>query len=169
MSDNVRISVPPDAPEISGTRLFAAPRELVFDVFSSLERLASWWGPQGFTLTSREFDFAPGGVWRFVMHGPDGRDYENKIVFRAISRPERISYVHPGDDAGVEPVTMEATISFSEQGGKTRLDWRMRFRTIDERDYIIREYDAATGLGGTITRLGVAIAASTAPATTAPD
>jgi uncharacterized protein YndB with AHSA1/START domain len=71
--------------------------------------------------------FAPGGVWRFVMHGPDGRDYENKIMFGEIARPERISYLHPGDD-GAEPVRREVTISFAEKNGKTRLTWRCVFR-----------------------------------------
>lgn len=153
MSDDIRISTPSDAPEISGTRLFDAPRALVFDAFSAPDRLARWWGPKGFTLTTRAFEFSSGGVWRFVMHGPDGRDYENKIMFREILRPELISYVHPGDDE-VEPVTMEVTVSFSQDGDKTRIDWRMRFATIAERDRVEREYGAARGLAETLGRLG---------------
>jgi uncharacterized protein YndB with AHSA1/START domain len=86
------------------------------------------------------------------MHGPDGRDYENKIVFREIARPERISYIHPGDD-GAEPVRMEVTVSFSLKGTKTRIDWRARFPTIAERDRVEREYGAATGLAENLGRL----------------
>jgi hypothetical protein len=56
------------------------------------------------------------------LFDPDGRDYENKIVFGEIARPEWISYLHPGDD-GAEPVRMEVTISFAEENGKTRLTW----------------------------------------------
>lgn len=162
MSDDVRISTPADAPEISGTRLFDAPRALVFDAFSSADRLARWWGPKGFALTTQAFDFSPGGVWRFVMHGPDGRDYENKIVFREIARPERISYVHPGDD-GAEPVRMDVTVSFSQEGDKTRIDWRARFATIAERDRVEREYGAAQGLAETLGRLGELIEESSGP------
>ena len=159
MSDRSQVSMPADVPEISASRLFDAPRDLVFDAFSSPSHLAQWWGPTGFTLTTQEMTFAPGGVWRFVMHGPDGRDYENKIVFGEIARPERISYLHPGDD-GAEPVRMEVTVSFAEENGKTRLTWRMRFSTIAERDRVDREYGAAQGLGQTLTRLGAYVAES---------
>ena len=154
MCDDVHISVPPDAPAISGTRLFDAPRALVFDAFSSADRLARWFGPKGFSLTTQSFEFSPGGVWRFVMHGPDGRDYENKIIFREIQRPGLISYVHPGDDADVEPVRMETIIALSEEGEKTRIDWRMRFPTLAERDRVERDYGAAIGLAENLGRLG---------------
>jgi uncharacterized protein YndB with AHSA1/START domain len=163
MSDGSQVSTPVDFPEISASRLFDAPRDIVFDAFSSPYHLAQWWGPKGFTLTTREMTFAPGGVWRFAMHGPDGRDYENKIVFREIERPERISYLHPGDD-GAEPVRMEVTISFVEENGKTRLTWRARFSTIAERDRVDRDYGAAQGLGQTLTRLGAYVAESGARA-----
>jgi uncharacterized protein YndB with AHSA1/START domain len=153
MSDDARISVPSDVPEISGTRLFDAPRALVFDAFAAPDRLARWFGPKGISLTTQAFEFAPGGVWRFVMHGPDGRDYENKIVFREIQRPERIAYVHPGDD-DADPVRKETTISFSQEGEKTRIDWRMRFPTLVERDRAEREYGVAIGLAENLDRLG---------------
>src|ERR1700730_1206754 len=149
MSDRSQVSMPADVPEISASRLFDAPRDLVFDSFSSPSHLAQWWGPTGFTLTTQEMTFAPGGVWRFVMHGPDGRDYSNKIVFGEIEGPERITYLHPGDD-GAEPVRMEVTIAFAEENGKTRLTWRMRFSTIAERDRVDREYGAARGLAKTL-------------------
>ncbi len=135
MSDQSQVSTPADVPEISASPLFDAPRDLVFDAFSSPSHLSNWWGPTGFTLTTQEMTFAPGGVWRFVMHGPDGWVYKNKIVFREIERPERISYTHSGDE-GAEPVHMEVTVSFVEENGKTRLTWRMRFTTIAERDRI---------------------------------
>lgn len=157
MSDKFQISTSPDVPEISASRLFDAPRDLVFDAFSSPSQLANWWGPTGFTLTTHEMTFAPGGVWRFVMHGPDGRDYENKIVFREIVRPDRISYAHPGE-AGVEPVKMEVMLPFAEESGKTRLAWRMRFSTVAERDRVDDEYGATKGLAQTLARLEAYIA-----------
>lgn len=163
MSDDARISVPSDVPEISGTRLFEAPRPLVFDAFAAPDRLARWFGPKGFSLTTQAFEFAPGGVWRFVMHGPDGRDYENKIVFREILRPERIAYFHPGDDENVEPVRMETIIALSQEGEKTRIDWRMRFPSLAERDRVVRDYGAATGLAENLGRLGDFIEESAGP------
>jgi uncharacterized protein YndB with AHSA1/START domain len=157
MSEQFKIAMPADAPEIFGRRAFDAPRDLVFDAFSSPSQLAQWWGPTGFTLTTREMNFAPGGDWCFVMHGPDGRDYQNKIVFRVIERPTRIAYTHPGDDGG-EPVSMETTIDFSDEAGGTRIDWRMRFSTIAERDRVDREYGAAKGLAQNLARLHAYIA-----------
>ena len=81
-----------EARSISATRLFDAPADLVFDMWTDPKHLANWWGPRGFTITTHEFSFKPGGTWRFIMHGPDGRDYKNEIVFREIARPKRITY-----------------------------------------------------------------------------
>ncbi len=67
--------------EIVATRVFDAPRELVFQVWTDAKHVSNWWGPRGFTTTTYEMDVRPGGVWRHVMHGPDGTDYPNEIVF----------------------------------------------------------------------------------------
>jgi uncharacterized protein YndB with AHSA1/START domain len=67
---------------IIATRVFDAPRELVFALWTDPEHLAQWWGPNGFTTTTHTFDMRPGGAWRFVMHGPDGRDYQNRITMK---------------------------------------------------------------------------------------
>jgi uncharacterized protein YndB with AHSA1/START domain len=159
MIDQSRVESPEGVPEISGSRVFDAPRDLVFDAFSSPGQLGRWWGPTGFTLTTSEMTFAPGGEWRFVMHGPDGRDYRNKIVFRDIEWPDRIAYIHPGDD-GTEPVSMETTILFVEQDGKTRVTWRMRFPTLAERNRVDRDYGASQGLAETMARLGAFVTLS---------
>src|SRR5437879_5935817 len=81
-----------DPRSIVGTRVFDAPRALVFSAWTDPKHLAQWWGPNGFTTTTHAFDFRPGGVWRFVMHGPDGRDYQNRIIFDEIVPPEHIAY-----------------------------------------------------------------------------
>src|SRR5258707_15807312 len=80
--------------EIVTTRVLAWPREFVFKAWTEPEHLARWWGPKGFTNTFYEFDPRPGGVWRFVMHGPNGADYQNKNFFVEIVRPERIVLDH---------------------------------------------------------------------------
>ena len=69
------------ARELVITRVIDAPRELVYEAWTDPKHLAQWWGPTGFSTTTRNFDFRPGGVWRFVMHGPDGRDYQNRITW----------------------------------------------------------------------------------------
>ena len=58
--------------EIVITRVFDAPRDLVFDAWTKEEHLSKWWGPRGFTTSFQKFDMKPGGTWQFIMHGPDG-------------------------------------------------------------------------------------------------
>ena len=67
--------------EIITTRVLDAPRELVWKAWTDPKHVAEWWGPNGFTNTIHEMDVRPDGVWRFIMHGPDGVDYKNEIVF----------------------------------------------------------------------------------------
>src|ERR1700722_521534 len=80
--------------EIAATRIFDAPRELVFRMWTEPEHVAKWWGPIGFTNTIHEMDVRPGGVWRFIMHGPDGVDYPNKNVYLEVVRPDRLVWDH---------------------------------------------------------------------------
>ncbi len=130
--------------EIVITRLVDAPRELVFDAWTDPQHVGQWWGPNGFTTTTHSIDVRPGGQWRFVMHGPDGRDYDNLITYLEIVRPERIVYKHGGDD-DVEPVEFETTVTFEPQGGKTRITLRSVFPSAEERDRVVREYGAIEG------------------------
>ncbi|MGB7617513.1 MAG: SRPBCC family protein [Pseudolabrys sp.] len=142
-----------DPRSIIGTRLLDAPRKLVFAAWTDPKHLAQWWGPNGFTTTTHTFDFRPSGVWRFVMHGPDGRDYQNRITFDEITPPERIVYRHSGGD-DVEPVQFTQTVTFEDLGnGQTRLTWHGRFPSAEERARVIREYGADKGLLQTMARL----------------
>jgi uncharacterized protein YndB with AHSA1/START domain len=143
---------PEEARSIVIERLIGAPRELVFKVFATAEHLAHWWGPTGFSITTFAFDFQPGGVWRFVMHGPDGRDYQNRLVFQVIEPPARIVTRHGGGD-DVEPASHEMRVSLEPDGDKTRLTWRLVFKSIAERDRIAREYGAVEGGQQTVGRL----------------
>ena len=96
--------------------------------------------------------FVPGGVWRFVMHGPDGRDYQNRITFEEIVPPERIVYRHGGGE-DVEPVQFGRR-SFSKiSAARTRIIWRGDFPSAAERDRVIKEYGADKGLAQTMARL----------------
>lgn len=139
--------------EIHLRRTFDAPRELVWKVWTTPAHLAQWWGPRGFSTTTREHDLRPGGQWRFTMHGPDGRDYENLITYLEVRAPEFLSYKH-GGDAGLEPVNFSVTASFTAQGDKTTLDMRMVFPSESVREFVMREYGALEGGQQTITRLG---------------
>lgn len=105
--------------EVAITRIFDAPRELVFKAWTDPKHLAQWWGPKGFTLPGCEMDFRPGGAYRFVMRGPDGNDYPFHGVYLEIAEPERIVFTAIIDDApGNELVT---TATFAEEGARTLL------------------------------------------------
>jgi uncharacterized protein YndB with AHSA1/START domain len=95
----------------------------------------------------------PGGVWRFVMHGPDGRDYPNKIVYVEVVRPERLVYRHAGE-AGTEPVNFQVSVVFEKAGAGTRVSWRMTFPSAKARDFVVATYGAVDGLTETVGRLG---------------
>jgi uncharacterized protein YndB with AHSA1/START domain len=147
-----------DPRALIGTRVFDAPRDLVWEAWTDPKHLAQWWGPDGFTTTTGAFDMRPGGVWRFVMHGPDGRDYQNRITFDEIVKPERIVY-HHGGGGDVEPVQFKTTITFEDLGGKTRLTMRGVFPSAAERERVIREYGADKGMHQTLSRLEQYLAA----------
>jgi len=134
--------------EIVATRVFDAPRELVFDAWTDPKKIGQWWGPNGFTITTFEMDVKPGGVWRFIMHGPDGRDYQNKIVYAEVVRPERLVYDH------VTGPLFHATVTFNEDRGKTAVTVRMVFETAELRDRVAKEHRAVEGLQQTLGRLG---------------
>jgi uncharacterized protein YndB with AHSA1/START domain len=146
-----------DPRAIVGMRIYDAPRELVWAAWTDPKHLAQWWGPNGFTTTTSAFDFRPGGNWRFVMHGPDGRDYQNRITFDEIVALERIVYRHAGGD-DVEPVQFRTTVTFADLGGKTRLSWHHTFPSAEERARVIREYGADKGLVQTMARLAEFVA-----------
>ncbi|RPJ81982.1 MAG: polyketide cyclase [Acidobacteria bacterium] len=113
--------------EIVNTRVLHAPREQVFRAWIEPEILARWWGPKGFRNTFQEFDPTPGGRWRFVMHAPNGVDFPNESVFEEIVPPERIVFRH------LSPVhAFQLVATFAEEGGLTRLTFRMRFETAAE-------------------------------------
>ena len=137
---------------IIATRVFDAPRSLVFEAWTHQKHLAQWWGPDGFSTTTRSMDIRSGGVWRFVMHGPDGRDYENRITYVEVVKPKRLVYRHGGGD-DVEPVEFEVEVTFEEIGEQTQLTMRMVFPSAEERARVIKEYGADKGLVQTLARL----------------
>jgi len=142
------------ANEIVLTRVFAAPRELVWKAMTDPEHVVHWWGPNGFTTTIKKMDFRVGGVWQHVMHGPDGTDYPNSSVFREIVVPERVVYSHGGAKKGGPAARFVATWTFEAVDEKTtHLTLRMVFDTPADRDVVVKEYGAIEGGKQTLQRL----------------
>src|SRR6185503_15275961 len=138
--------------ELSITRVLNAPRELVWEVWTKPEHITHWWGPVGFSTTTHEMDVKPGGVWRFIMHGPDGKDYGNKIVFIEVKEPELLSYKHTGEDE-TEDVRFHVTINFEKQGSKTKLVMRSLFDSPEELERVVKEFGAKEGMYQHVQRL----------------
>jgi uncharacterized protein YndB with AHSA1/START domain len=137
--------------EIVLTRVFEAPRDLVFQAWTDSIHIVQWWGPTGFRTTIYEMDVRPGGIWRFTMHGPDGRDYKNKIIFRDIVKNERLTYTHIAE--GEDTNQFEVTVTFAAEGQNTKLTLHMVFPTPAERDRVVKEYGAIEGGRQTLERL----------------
>ena len=139
--------------EIVVSHLIDAPPELVFDAFTEVRHLSQWWGPQGFTTTTRSFAFRVGGEWDFVMHGPDGTDYAEWISWTEIPRPERIALLH-GEFRG-DPNAFESALTFEPDGAATRIRMRTVFPTRALRDEAAEKYHAIEGGRQTLGKLGV--------------
>jgi uncharacterized protein YndB with AHSA1/START domain len=129
--------------EIVISRVIDAPRELVFEALTEVRHLSRWWGPEGFTTTTRSFEFRVGGVWDFVMHGPDGTDYQEWITWTEIVPPERIALRH-GEHRG-DPNAFESVLTFEPDGAATRIEMRTVFPTEELRDQAVEQYHAIEG------------------------
>jgi uncharacterized protein YndB with AHSA1/START domain len=106
--------------ELTITRVFDAPRSLVFKMWTDPKHMARWWGPHGFTNPVCELDVRPGGAIRIDMRGPDGVVYPMTGVFHEIVEPERLVFTAVAeDDDGNPQLEALTTVTFAEQGGKT--------------------------------------------------
>jgi uncharacterized protein YndB with AHSA1/START domain len=107
-------------------RVIPASPSQIFAAFTNQTRLARWWGPNGFTSTFDAFEFAPGGHWHFVMHGPDGRDYKNAIEVTDIDPDVSIVLHHVSGPRYV------LTVTLTQNGdGGTLVDWHQEFENTD--------------------------------------
>jgi uncharacterized protein YndB with AHSA1/START domain len=120
-----------------------APRELVFEAFTEVRRLSQWQRPEGFTTTTRAFEFRVGGEWVFVMHGPDGTDYQGWISWTEISQSARIALLH--GEFRSDPNAFTSVLTFKPDGATTRIAMRTVFPTKNFRDEAVEKYHAIEG------------------------
>ncbi len=134
-SNQLTVTTPSDR-EIVMTRVFDAPRDLVFEAHTSCEHMSRWWGPRRYEVSSCEMDFRPGGRWRIVHRGSEGQEFGFRGEFREIVRPERIVWTFefegmPGH-VSVDSLTLE------EHDGKTTLTAISVFDTVEDRDGMLK-------------------------------
>ena len=133
--------------EIAQTRVFDGPRDLLWTLWTQPQHVAQWWGPTGFATTIERMDVRPGGRWDFVMHGPDGTDYRNEIVYVEVEPGERLVWDH-----GPYP-PFRATVTFTARGDRTEVTIRNVFDSVELRERVVREFGAVEGQRQTFDRL----------------
>jgi uncharacterized protein YndB with AHSA1/START domain len=136
---SARSNAVPQNPEIELriTRVFDAPRSLLWTVWTQPAHLMRWWGPRGYTLVSCNIDLRPGGSYRFHMRGPTGDDHWSQGVFEEVIEPQRLVLAGSWVDADGSPTGPQtvATVSFEENAGKTTMTFHHRgFDTVAARD-----------------------------------
>ncbi|HZX07562.1 SRPBCC family protein [Kribbella sp.] len=142
--------------EVVISRTINAPRELVFEVFTEVRHLSQWWGPAGFSTKTRSFEFRVGGDWDFVMHGPDGTEYQEWITFSEIDPPERIALMH--GEARNDPNAFASVLTFEPEGDQTRIVMYTLFPTKELRDEAVEKYHAIEAGEQTVDNLAAYVA-----------
>jgi uncharacterized protein YndB with AHSA1/START domain len=148
-SNALTVTTPSDR-EIVMTRVFDAPRDLVFEAHTSCEHLSHWWGPRKYEVVSCEIDFRPGGEWRIVHRGPDGEEYAFHGEYREIVRPERIVWTFEFE--GVPGSVSVETMTLEEHDGKTTFTSTSVFDSVEGRDGML-ESGMESGAAETMDRL----------------
>jgi uncharacterized glyoxalase superfamily protein PhnB/uncharacterized protein YndB with AHSA1/START domain len=126
--------------ELSISRLFNAPIELVWEVWTNPDHIKNWWGPDGFTNTIHLMNVKKDGEWNLTMHGPDGTDFKNKSIFKEIIPLKKIVYEH------ISGPKFLASVEFESQGDKTFIKWHMLFETKEEFIQTVKTFKADEGL-----------------------
>ena len=147
---NMRIEIVEN--EVVYTRVFAAPRDLVFMASPRPEHVRQWWGPNRYTMTLCEINLRPGGRYRFVHRGPDGNEYPFKGVYRQIVPPERLVYTQIFDVPGMSGHELLVTGTLDERDGGTLFTGRLLFESTEDR-IAAMETGMAEGIAETLDRL----------------
>jgi uncharacterized protein YndB with AHSA1/START domain len=128
-------SIPADEPTIVMSRLYDAPRDLVWAAMTQAQHVRQWWGGRGVANPVCEMDVRPGGLWHHVMQFPDGFELHLNFVFIEVQKPTRLVWRHANDhpDACAPPAAV-ITVTLDEMARQTRWTMVARFQTLAERD-----------------------------------
>ena len=118
------------------TRVFDAPRHLVFEAWTKKEHLDQWCAPHGFTIPHSEGEFRPGGAWRSLMIAPNGEKYPVRGVYREIVEDELLVFTHTWEeDDGTPEHETVVTVRFADEGDKTKVTLEQSvFKSVESRD-----------------------------------
>lgn len=134
-SSTMTLTLPSDR-EIVLTRVFDAPRELVWKACTDPKAIPRWWGPRRHTTTVAKMDVRPGGAWRFVSRDPDGSEYGFRGEYREVVPPERV--VQTFEFEGMPGHVSVDTITLAEHQGKTTLTSTSVFDSVEDRDGMLQ-------------------------------
>ncbi len=126
---------------ITVSRAFAAPREQIFRAYTESEELAQWWGPEGWQTETRAHELAPGGVWHYVMRGPDGMESWGKTTYQEVTPPSRLVYSDAFSDPEGNIVegmpVMLITTEFAERDGQTTVTSTTQFASDEDLQKVV--------------------------------
>ena len=137
-----------EARSMKMTRIYNASPELIWEIITSPDYVKEWWGPEGFKNTIQEMDVREGGRWRFIMHGPDGTDYENDYIYQTVLPFKKIVLDHQKEPK------FKIMIEIHEENGQTIVDWTNIFDSVPSKEEAIRAVKADVGLEQTLNHLG---------------
>ena len=128
------------------TMLFNSPIENVWEAWANPERIAKWWGPEGFTSDILKMDVVKNGEWLLTMHGPDGKRYPNKSVYQEIEPHKKIIFQH------FNPHYL-AIVDFEPRGSQTQMEWSMQFETAELFEVVVKTFKADEGFKQSVEKL----------------
>lgn len=109
------------------SRSFPIPVEALYQAWTDPEKLTQWWGPKGFTLTINRYELRIGGIWDYILHGPDGTDYPNQAVFEVIEPNRRLVFSNIGGHVEDAHLTCRMVVRFAEAAEGAKVELRMIF------------------------------------------
>lgn len=142
---------PKKSNELRLVRKFEAPVKLVWEAFTEVKHQVNWWGPRGFTITTKSKELSLGGQWIYTMHGPDGVDYPNIATYHEVDKYKKLVYDHGATEN--TPPLFRVTVTFSETNGQTTMDMTMALESEAKAKEISKFIKQANG-NSTWDRLG---------------
>lgn len=132
-------------------RIYDASVKDVWDAWTDPKKVAKWWGPRGFSITTHSKDLKAGGHWNYTMHGPDGVDYKNITKYHVVEKYSKLVYDHGGNED--QPPLFQVEVTFSEKNGKTSMAMSMTFES-EQKTIELKKFIKAAGGNATWDRLG---------------